>query len=174
MIAAFWDDLETSNSGDVISLITNDYVIVEWSDMRTNNQNSLETFQVILYNNTSEPYGDNNIKIQYKEFNNTSSGSYGSYPPMHGGYATIGIENHLANDGLQYSFHNQYPVAAMNLSDNTAIYITTQSPITLPAPELSLSQNSFEFSLESNSNEISTLSLSNSGEEGSLLEYSIV
>ena len=66
MIAAFWDDLETSNSGDVISLITNDYVIIEWSDMRTNNQNSLETFQVILYNNTSEPYGDNNIKIQYK------------------------------------------------------------------------------------------------------------
>ena len=171
MIAAFWDDLETSNSRDVISLVTNDYVIIEWSDMRTNNQNSLETFQVILYNNSSEPYGDNNIKIQYKEFNNTSSGSYGLYPPIHGEYATIGIENHLANDGLQYSFHNQYPVPAMNLSDNTAIYITTQSPISLPAPELNYSQDYFEFNLESNSSDNSSLLLSNSGEEGSVLEY---
>ena len=81
--------------------------IIQLSEMRTNDGNSLETFQIILYNEISPPLGDNNIKIQYKEFNNTSSGDYGDYPPIHGAYSTIGIENHLANDGLQYSFNYQ-------------------------------------------------------------------
>ena len=47
MIAAFWDDLETANGGDVFYYSTDQYVIVEWSDMRTQNNNSLETFQII-------------------------------------------------------------------------------------------------------------------------------
>jgi len=173
MIAAFWDDLETGNAGDVFYEEFNDYVIVQWQDMRTQNNNSLETFQVILYNNAAQPYGDNEIKIQYEEFNNTSSGSFSSYPPIHGAYATIGIENHLADDGLQYSFLNQYPTAAMTLSDNTAIFITTQPSSSLPAPQLNYTYSSLDFQLESGQQQTGSLVLSNSGEEGSLLSYSV-
>ena len=75
----------------------------------------------------------NEIKLQYKEFNNNSVGDYpvGNYdgPVIHGQYCTIGIENHLSDDGLQYTFNNTYPTAAMSLSDNKAIFITTRNPI---------------------------------------------
>ncbi len=173
MIAAFWDDLETGNSGDVFYKEYNDYVIIEWSDMRTQNNNSLETFQVILYNNSAQPYGDNEIKIQYKEFNNTSSGSFSSYPPIHGAYSTIGIENHLATDGLQYTFLNEYAQAASILSDNSALLITTEPSVTLPTPNLNYSYDNLSFELESNQLQESSLYISNNGEIGSLLNYSV-
>ena len=97
--------------------------------MRTYNNNDIETFQIILYDNTSlTPTGDNEIKIQYKVFNNTSQGSY-NWGGTHGGYSTIGIENHLSDVGLQYTFDNQYPTASMPLSDETSIFITTRHPV---------------------------------------------
>ena len=139
MVAAFWDDLETGNNGDVYVYSSNEYVIIQWNDMRTNFSNSLETFQMILYNDSNQPYGDNSIKIQYDEFNNTSTGNFNAYPPIHGSYSTIGVENHLADDGLQYTYYNEYPTAAMMLEDNTAIYITTHVPVTLPVPDINVS-----------------------------------
>ena len=131
MVAAFWDDLKTSSGGDVFGYIdpNDEFVIIEWSDMRTYYANSVETFQIILYNNPAQPYGNGEIKIQYNEFNNTSSGNYSNYTPTHGSYSTIGTENHLSTIGLQYTFNNEYPTAAMTLSDNKAIFITTRNPI---------------------------------------------
>ncbi len=128
MVAAFWDDLKTGSGGDVYYYETDGYVIVQWDYMRTYDNNSRETFEIILYNNEDEPTltGDNEIKIQYYDFNNTSSGYYPEGgTPTHGCYATIGIENHLGNQGLQYSFNNQYPIAAMSLSDGDALFIST-------------------------------------------------
>ena len=82
--------------------------------------------------NTLTPTGDGEIKIQYKTFNNTSTAG-GGWTPSHGGYATIGTENHFGNVGLQYSFYNQYPEAALPLSDETALFITTRpsTPLTM-------------------------------------------
>ena len=173
MIAAFWDDLETGNNGDVYIYNSSEYVIIQWDDMRTNYSNSLETFQVILYNDSNQPYGDNSVKIQYQDFNNTSSGNFNSYPPVHGSYASIGIENHFADDGLQYSYYNNYPTAAMTLYDNSALYITTQAPITLPAPQLYLSDNSITFEVQSGSTDSDQIFVSNNGEDGSVLTYDI-
>ncbi len=113
------------------------------------------------------------MKIQYQDFNNTSSGSFTSYPPIHGSYATIGIENHLSDDGLQYSYYNNYPVPAMQISDGTALYITTQAPMTLPAPTLDYEIVNTEFDVTENNSEFSNLMISNNGEEGSLLSYSV-
>ena len=129
MVAAFWDDLRTSNNGQVYYYYdpSNGYFIIEWSGMRTDYANSIETFQIILMDNGVPPFGDGEIKIQYKDFNNTSVGDYTQYTPVHGAYCTIGIENHLGNDGLQYTFNNVYPTAAMPLSDGDAILITTDS-----------------------------------------------
>ena len=135
MIAAFWDDLKTSSTAEIYKYESDHYLVVQWSEMRTYNNNSLETFQIILYDETYlTPTGDNEVKIQYKEFNNTSTGSYGGWgTPLHGAYCTVGIENHLSNDGLQYTFNNQYPQSSMVLNDESAIFITTRNPIqTLP------------------------------------------
>ena len=130
MLAAFWDDLKTTNNAEVYKYIGDNYVIIEWSEMRTYNNNSTETFQVILFDDTNlTPTGDNEILIQYKDFNNTSNGNLSGWGNTHGGYATIGIENHMSTMGLQYTFNNEYPTAAMPLSDNKAIFITTRNPV---------------------------------------------
>ena len=173
MIAAFWDDLETGNSGEVYYYSTNDYVIIQWDNMRTSWGNDNNTFQVILYNQSAPPYSDNNIKIQYQDFNNTSTGSFQTYPPIHGSFATIGIENHLADDGIQYSYYNNYPISALELSDQTALFITTQSPISLPAPFLDYTVNETVFDQEVGEIASAELIISNNGEAGSLLTYSI-
>ena len=62
-------------------------------------------------------------------------------------------------------------IFAMNLSDNTAIYITTQAPITLPVPQVSFSTNNLDFELSADSIESADLTISNNGESGSLLDY---
>ncbi|MBI65091.1 MAG: hypothetical protein CMG64_02200 [Candidatus Marinimicrobia bacterium] len=130
MLAVFWDDLKTSSSADVYKYIGDNFVVIEWSEMRTYNNNSQETFQIILYDDSElTPTGDNEILIQYKEFNNTSSGNLDGWGITHGGYCTVGIENHLSTIGLQYTFNNQYPTPAMPLSDNTALFITTRNPV---------------------------------------------
>jgi hypothetical protein len=175
MIAAFWDDLKTTNGGDVFSYFDpgNQFVIIQWSDMRTHNQNSVETFQVILYNNPVPPYGDGEIKIQYKIFNNTSSGNFTGYTPIHGGYSTIGIENHLSNDGLEYTFDNNYATAATELDDGSAIFITTHTVVPLPAPHLIYTPENFNFTLGFDEYASETLTLTNQGEPESILQYSL-
>ena len=135
MVAVFWDDLKagSSTTGGVYTHhnTSEDIFIIEWSNVRTYFDNSIESFQIILYNTSFEQTvtGDGEMKLQYKEFNNTS---YGFYPvgnwegtPLHGQYCTVGIENHLGNDGLEYTYNNTYPDAAMPLQDQTAILITT-------------------------------------------------
>ncbi|MAX10009.1 MAG: hypothetical protein CMG13_03990 [Candidatus Marinimicrobia bacterium] len=121
MVAAFWDDLKTDNDSGVYVFLDSDYVVVQWSSMRTYDQNSEETFQVILYNSVT-PTGDDEIKIQYKEFNNTSVSNYN-----HPVYSTVGIENHWGDVGLEYTYNNQYPSAAMPLLDQSALFITTRN-----------------------------------------------
>jgi len=175
MIAAFWDDLKTSSGGDVFRYFhpNDEYVVIEWSDMRTQNNNSVESFQVILYANQAPPYGDNEIKIQYKIFNNTSSGNFSGYPPVHGGYSTIGIENHMSNDGLEYTFNNDYASAAAELDDETVIFITTNPVVPVPAPQLVYTPDNFNFTLSFDDSASEMLTLSNQGEPESLLEYTL-
>ena len=129
MIAVFWDDLKLSNGGRVYTW--HDQVekkfYIEWSEVRTYQNNSLETFQVVLYDPSYyiTPTGDGEILIQYKEFNNTSYGSY-SWDQIHGNYCTVGIEDHTMTRGLQYTFNDTYHDAAMELGDETALLITTR------------------------------------------------
>ncbi|MFQ6610310.1 MAG: dockerin type I repeat-containing protein, partial [Fidelibacterota bacterium] len=129
MVAVFWDDLKTSGGGNVYKYYDseNDMMIIEWSNMHTYNMNSIENFQIILFNSLT-PTGDGEMILNYKDFNNTSVGDYGGYTPTHGAYCTIGIENQFGNVGLQYTFNNEYPVTSMPLSDETSLLITTRQP----------------------------------------------
>ena len=136
MVAVFWDDLKTTNGGDVYVYYNSqdDAFIIEWSQVRTFLNNSVESFQIILYNTGWLTHtGDDEMKLQFKDFNNTSVGDYpvGNYNGYvyHGQYCTVGIENHLSNDGLQYTFNNTYADGARTLEDQSALFITTQSSI---------------------------------------------
>ena len=129
MIAGFWDDLQLTNGGRVYTYYdqANHQYIVQWSQVRTYQNNSTNTFQIILRDPAYYfgPTGDGEILIQYKEFNNTSYGSYG-WGQTHGNYATVGIEDHTMTVGLTYTWNDTYPTASMELGDETAILITTR------------------------------------------------
>ena len=78
--------------------------------------------------------GDSEKKIQYKEFNNTSEGHFpNGGTPTHGCHSTIGIENHLGDIGLQYTFNDSYPTAAMELQDGSAFKSSMGSALAGPS-----------------------------------------
>ena len=137
MVAAFWDDLKVghNNTAKVYKYVTDEYVVIQWYEVETYQNDSDNNFQMIIYNPEYQSHstltGDGEIKIQYREFNNTTQGDYSQYTPIHGCYATVGIENQFGNVGLQYTFDNQYPESNMALygesggNPGSAILITT-------------------------------------------------
>ncbi len=142
MAALFWDDLRTVDCndfynadylGDVyVDLYQSpDFIVVEWEGLITNYGEDPVSFQAILFNTDDlTPTGDDEIMVHYKYFSNTSAGLYlPAYQGMvHGAYATIGLENEWQTQGLQYTFNNSYPTAARELTDQSAIFITTRQP----------------------------------------------
>ncbi|MCD4820412.1 MAG: hypothetical protein K8S23_17165 [Candidatus Cloacimonetes bacterium] len=142
MIAPFWDDIETS-SGHVCYYYdsTQHYFVVEWSRVKDEYDGvSEETFEIILYdpNYYSTETGDGDILFQYKVVNNIDQGDYGSYHVQHGQFATVGIEDHTSNIGLQYTFDNDYPVPNKILQNEMAILFTTNSPAPHTEPFVTL------------------------------------
>ena len=129
MVAVFWDDLKLTNNGRVYTWYDEDNrkFYIQWSRVRTYQNNDTETFQAVLmdpdYYNT--PTGDGEILMQYNDFNNTSYGSY-SWDQIHGDYCTVGIEDHTMTVGLQYTFNDVYNPAAMEIEDGVALLITTR------------------------------------------------
>ena len=131
IIAAFWDDLRTDNGRICVDYdVENNWYIIEWSSVRNGFDLSEETFQVIIFDKNYYPSitGDNIIKIQYKVFNNVNAGHYDPFNQWHGNFASIGIENHDSNMGLEYTWNNQYPNTGYELQNESAILITTNTP----------------------------------------------
>ena len=180
MLAVFWDDLTADSGGAVYGYYdTNlNVYIVQWNNVKTYEDNSNESFQAILFDPQfyTTPTGDGEILLQYEDFNNTSNGSYGGGTPLHGGYCSIGIEDHWGTTGLEYTFNNSYARAAMPLSDNTALFISTRKTGTvfdIAQPELELSSDEFNFEIEQDEIVTQTITLTNTGEEESTLSYTI-
>jgi hypothetical protein len=124
IVAAFWDNLRLT-SGAVYTYYDQDLdvFIIQWQNALNHYNTAPETFQIILYNSDAEETVDDNlIKIQYKIFNNVNSGANSPYGHW-GNYATIGIADHTGTDGLEYTFANQYPTAALPLGNETALMI---------------------------------------------------
>ncbi len=174
MIAVFWDDLTTS--GGSVSYYFNEsghFFIVEWEDLNNDYDNAAETFQVILYDSAFYPTatGDSEIKMQYKTFNNVNVGSYGSSYVQHGQYATIGLEDQTCLIGLEYTYNNQYPEAAAPISNNKALFFTTNTGTTLEPPVVSITPENLDFALLINQTNENSITISNSGEAA--LWYSV-
>ena len=136
IIAPFWDDLIIADGSVCYYYDSIDhYFVVEWSRVYNEFDNSIETFEVILYDSNyyQTTLGDSEIKFQYNEINNVDQGSYGGAIIQHGQYATVGIEDQTGQIGLEYSFNNQYPSAAKPLENEMAILFTGPSfPIEEP------------------------------------------
>lgn len=130
MIAVFWDDLEYGTGSNVYTYYNSSlhYYVVEWFNLLNGyNSSSVETFQAILYDPVFYPThtGDGQIKLQYKVINNVDLGNSEDHFP-HGNYATVGIEDHTATIGLEYTYNNTYPTAAAPLTNEMALFITTR------------------------------------------------
>ena len=180
MLAVFWDDLTVDQGGEVFGYYDSalNVYIVQWNNVKTYEDNSNESFQAILFDPQyySTPTGDGEMLLQYEDFNNTSNGSYGGGTPLHGGYCSIGIEDHFGTTGLEYTFNNVYPRSAMSLSDQTALFISTRKTGTIfnmAQAELSLSSNQFDFEISEDEMLTDNLIISNIGEDESNLSYNI-
>jgi hypothetical protein len=181
MLAVFWDDLTADSGGSVYGYydaLLHVY-IVQWNNVKTYEDNSNESFQAILFdpNFYGTPTGDGEILLQYEDFNNTSNGSYGGGTPQHGGYCSIGIEDHWGTTGLEYTFNNIYPRAARTLNDNSALFISTRKTgavWNLAQAELNLSNSEINVEIVDNQILVEDITLTNIGEEESILSYTIL
>jgi hypothetical protein len=151
VVAAFWDNLDpvkklNGNSdsdaplaGDGIYTYydaTRDLFAIEWSRQGNADQpatppaepvrfDDLQTFEILLFDPArhSTPTGDGIIQFQYKQIANVDQGRM---------YSTVGIENDTEDDGIEYTYSNQYPPAASSLSSGLAIRFTTAPPVYEP------------------------------------------
>jgi hypothetical protein len=119
MIAPFWDDLDPSASGDIYSWMdfANHRLIFQFDEVPIWGTSNTQTFQVIFYdeNYYPTPTNDTQIKFQYQ----TVSTPYG---------CTVGIENLLQNDGIQWLNDSVYSPHAAPVEDGAAILFTTVEP----------------------------------------------
>ena len=130
MIAPYWEDLspQRPNSGGVwywYDAVNNRY-IVEYNHVEQYAPvGNFETFQAILYDPAYYPTftGDGQILFQYKEMSVASQSE-----------GTIGIENHLSNDGIQYFYDGAYPETASPIESGMAVLYTTL----IEAPDISI------------------------------------
>ena len=85
----------------------------------------LQTFELILSDAQANatPSGDSQIQFQYKQILNID---------MKRMYASVGIENATADDGINYTYSAVYPAAAAPLSSGLAIRFTTERPVYNP------------------------------------------
>jgi hypothetical protein len=136
MIAPFWDDLNLSSGGKVLTRYdaADHRFIVEWSNVR-NDPGAVQTFEVILYDPAFVPTqtGDGVIAFQYQTVNNTDPENF----------ATVGIENVEHTDGLLYSFSSLYTTGSTPLTANRAIRFTTTLPNLSAIPDRQTAQSVF-------------------------------
>ncbi len=128
VIAPLWDDLKprTNEFTEVYTKYddANGLFIVEY---HTHNRYGLpqleypEVFALVLKDvaDGTTPTNDDIIEVHYQTVNNVDSQN---------NFATVGIENHLHTQGLEYTYALTYPDAAAPLEDGRAIRFTTQRP----------------------------------------------
>jgi hypothetical protein len=143
-VAAFWDNLNVYKAdlggrpvGDAVYALAdsaNHRFVIEWSRIGNTDPLSegeglfytdLQTFEIVLLDPAwyPTPTGDGTIIFQYKQILNIDQRRM---------YSSVGIENATSDDGLQYTYSNNYPPQAAPLSDGLAIKFTTEQPVHSP------------------------------------------
>ncbi len=166
-ISPFWDDIKSTNSTNGVYSYYDDAngrLIIEWSNMTHSNTDSIETFQMIIYDACKRPTptGDNEIIFQYNHIVNNDYDT-GDDPET---YSSVGIENWEETIGIQYEYDNEYHPGAAVLANGRAIKITT-ARFALPPPyepEESHTPSSFSFNQSAGTDGHSNLIISNTGD----------
>jgi hypothetical protein len=126
MLAVLWDDLYLQNGNSKILTkhdTANHRFIIEWSRLKNVVDLSTETVEMVLYDPAYYPTdtGDGEILYQYNTV---------SFPDNTDGYATIGIENEMQDDGVLIAFFNRYSPGAAQVQAGRAIrFIPTREVI---------------------------------------------
>ena len=125
MIAPFWDDLLIGENSSVsyMNNVSNHTFIIQWNNLLNRYDNSLEKFQLIIYDNEfhSLPGRENSFAFQYNVINNVDQGNYEGFYLDHGEYASVGITDKTGQKGLEYTFSQRYPVTAQIITSGDAV-----------------------------------------------------
>ena len=166
LIAPFWDNLNQTGNKKVYTWYdeAEHRFIIQWYEMPNHYTNGIQNFEVILLDPAFYPTitGDGMILIQYAEVHNTDSRD---------GYATVGIQNMPRNDGLNYSYWNQYAPGGAPLAAGRAILFAPMGSLAIPAVEISpgiLAQT-----LMPGDQVTDYLHITNNGEAGSILSFTV-
>jgi hypothetical protein len=164
LIAPFWDDLYMNSGSDVA--VWNDglghRVVVEWSLMRNDTGNAIESFELILYDPAFHPTatGDGEIRFQYATVNDLD---------QQNGYATVGIQDPTGGGGLLWTYWNVTTPGSALLVDHRAIrFLPVGNP---PRPVCQVEPASIALTLSAGESAQRTLTVTNAGEQGSILRY---
>ncbi|MBC8368009.1 T9SS type A sorting domain-containing protein [bacterium] len=166
MIAGFYDDLEQSASNKVYTYhdVAQHRFIVQWSRLRNNVGNATQNFEIILLDPAYYPTrtGDGQILMQYQTVNNTD---------YINGYASVGIQNMDRDDGITYTYWNQYPSSAATLTTGRAILFAPMDQV--PYPSCEVTPGNITKIVAPGEIAMDWLHISNQGDEGTTLNFSI-
>ena len=139
MLAPFWDDL-TTNPGWVFEYtgLSEEYYVVQWNRMSNLGLDNELSFQLIIYNTFDHPTdsGDNNIKFQYKIYENID---------VEGNFSTTGIESPDYQTGLLVTYNNVNDPSVGLIANQTALLFSTDRGERLPDAIGSLSSTTLDF-----------------------------
>ncbi|MCK4547465.1 MAG: T9SS type A sorting domain-containing protein [Candidatus Eisenbacteria sp.] len=131
MVAPFWENLNPRRRINDIRVADGAYTwadtaghrfVVEWSRIPywdEMDNDDLQTFEVILYDQEYLDTVDGEIVFQYKRIVDIDL----TYQQ-----ATVGIEDHTETVGLEYVFSGVYPGESAALSNGLAVKFTTRAP----------------------------------------------
>ena len=157
MLAPMWDDFKLTSDAQVATLYLSDIhvFVIEWYRMRTNSNNRINSFQILLYDPAiyPTPTGDGEIVYQYNLFDDTQSNSQ-DFP-----YCTIGLKNQDATIGLTLLNYHQSPTTASAFAAGKAVRISTSIGLTVDPAQLELSAGELAFQLSESAVEAASDSL---------------
>lgn len=131
MLAPLWDDWRLGAGSGVFWAADPDSgrFIIQWHRLRlSNNNNTEETFQVILFDHDQWPSvsGDQMIMFQYKTFNEASNIRNGDEQWVENvPYASTGISSVDGTTGINYYYNQAYASAAAPLQARRALLFAT-------------------------------------------------
>ncbi len=164
MLAPMWDDFYLTSDAQVATYHDEESgtFTVEWYRMRTNSNNRVNTFQLILYDPSIyvTPTGDGEFVFQYHTFDDTQSNSQ-DFP-----YCTVGIKDQTATMGLNLKNYNSEHVTVDDIDDGVAIRFTTSIGLSTDPAQLELPVSEVAFALMQSETQVylDSLEIRNVGE----------
>jgi len=173
MLAPMWDDFNLEGDAQVVTKYVEDQhvFVVEWYRMRTNSNNAINTFQLLLYDPAvyPTPTGDGEFVYQYHTFTDTQQNDQ-DFP-----YCTVGLKNQDATIGLTLLNYRQRPGTAAAFAAGKAVRFSTSIGLNVDPAALNLSATELNLRLSESALETvsDSLVLGNTGVAPLLWQASI-